>query len=68
MPCFNDPHGLRAAQLLGERTPTDTLLQIIEQALTDAVLRLPAAPRALWLTRAFTVAGFSTRSSFLSLA
>src|SRR6478752_1545519 len=50
MPCFNDHDGIRpaqlriqAAQLLGERTPTDTLLHMIEQALTDTVLRVASS-------------------------
>lgn len=40
MPCFQDSHGLRSAQLLGERTPTDKLLHTIEQALMATVLRV----------------------------
>ena len=43
MPCSNDPHGIRAAQLLGERTSTASLLHMIEQAMTDAVLRVAAS-------------------------
>jgi len=40
MPCFNDRHGVRAAQLLGERTPTTVLLHMIEEAVTNATLRV----------------------------
>ena len=40
MPCFNDRHGIRAAQLLGARTPTTVLLHMIEEAVMNATLRV----------------------------
>lgn len=39
MPCFNDPHGLREAQLYGKRTSTDELLRLIEEFLHLTALR-----------------------------